>query len=105
MIENIKSVASPLAAVVPPGVAPAGAQSTPALPAAAPLQSSYLRIPTPQPPLYHEAPLQLKASTYIASDAPAHLGSKHRKAWVPILILMGLFLMTVGLLLFFALKH
>jgi hypothetical protein len=100
MIENIKGVAGPLPAVVPAGLPPASARSNPE-----PSQVSYLRMPSPQPPPYHEAAQQLKVSTYIASDAPAHSRSKQRKVWVPILILGSLFLLTVGLLLFFALKH
>jgi hypothetical protein len=107
MIENVRAVAGPLPPVGPPGISPAPLRPAAnlAVPGPAPSQASYLHVPVPQPPPYHEAPPPFQPSLYIANDTPSHSAGKKRKIWVPILILSSLFLMTVALLLFFAFKH
>ena len=107
MIENVKGLAGALPAVGSPQVPPVGYRpAAPGnVPPPVPLQPSFLRVPAPQPPLYYEAFPQAQPSPYVAHDTPAHSAGKKRKVWVPILILSSLFLITVALVLFFALKH
>jgi hypothetical protein len=107
MIENVKGLAGPLPPVGSPEVPPVGYRpaATSNVPPPVPLQASFLRVPAPQSPPYYEAFPQSQPSPSVANDAPAHSTGKKRKVWVPILILSSLFLMTVALVLFFALKH
>jgi hypothetical protein len=100
MIENVKAIAGPL----PTGVPPAGGRPPANLTGPAPPPSRAPYLPAPVPPPYREPPPRFRPAPYIAKDTPAHPAGMKRKVWVPMLILGGLFLVTVALLLFFAFK-
>jgi hypothetical protein len=103
MIENVRALAGPLPPVGPPVVSPPPYRpaANSEVPASAPARATHLHVPVPQPP---EAPPPFQPSVYVALDKPVHSAGRKRKVWVPILILSSLFLMTVALLLFFAIK-
>jgi len=96
MMENVKALAGPLPPSGPLGNPPAAPR-----PAVSPAASS----PAIQPPPYQKASAPFPASGYVANTTPLPPTRKKRNVWVPILILSSLFLMTVALLVFFALKH
>jgi hypothetical protein len=99
MVRNIKELAGPLPPVGPLQDSTAGSRS------AAQGGAGEGSGPAAPPPAYHEASIKFQPLPYVASEAPVHHAGKKRKSWVPVLILGGLFVMTVGLLLFFAFKH
>jgi hypothetical protein len=107
MVENIRALAGPL----PPLGAPESAPSTslrdgnPAVPAPLSAQTSLSSVPLAQTTGTLTPPAKLQPAVYIVNDAPAYPAGRKRKVWVPIVILSGLFLMTLGLLLFFSFKH
>jgi hypothetical protein len=103
LFENIRPAVAPL----PLGVPPPGYQSAanPAVSTSAPAQASYLSVTASQTQPYHGVPPEFQTLVSLPHDKPSHSAGKKRKVWVPILILSSLFMMTVALLLFFALKH
>ena len=107
MIRNVKALAGPLSPVGPPGVPSAGYRPD-ANPRGLRLRALTSLLPsrprTSTSVLTMRQPHSFDPPLYIADDTPSHSTRKKRKAWVPILILSSLFLMTVALLLFFAFK-
>jgi hypothetical protein len=107
MTENIKDLAGPLPPLGEVETAPAGSRrdSNPAVPAPLSAQVSIPSVSAPQPPAYDGGRAKFQPSVYIVSDGPPHPAGRKRKVWVPILILSSLFVITLGVLFFFALKH
>lgn len=107
MVENIRALAGPL----PPLSAPEPAlpnsslDGNPAVPAPLSARTSLSNVPLAQTTGYNDRPAKRQPAVYIVTDTPAYPAGRKRKVWVPIVILSGLFLMTLGLLLFFSFKH
>ncbi len=97
MIENVKSLAGPLAPEGPPSGSTSRAGG-----AAAP--GTQVQMPSSYPPTSRDAPPPPRPSQYHPHDGDALPPPHKRNVWVPIVILGSLFIMTVALLVFFALK-
>ncbi len=98
MIDNVKSLAGPL----PPENPPSGGRGSASSGAAPP--TSYLQMPSSYPATYRDAPPSSQPSKSLSRDGDTLPPRAKRKVWVPIVILGSLFVMTVALLVFFALK-
>ncbi len=101
MMENVKS----LAGLLPPESPPSGGRgsASPTGPGAAPT-TSYLQMPSSYPATSRDAHPSSRPSNYLSHDGDTLPPRAKRKVWVPLVILGSLFIMTVALLVFFALK-
>ncbi len=97
MMENVKSLAGPLAPESPPSGGRSGS-------GAASGQGAYLQMPSSSPPSYRDSTRRAQAAQYHPHDGDSLPPRQKRKVWVPIVILGSLFVMTVALLVFYALK-
>lgn len=107
MVENLGSSAGPLPALNAQETATSrvGRETVPARPTPLSARASWSSPPVAQTPISPGGPSRFQPSVYLADDTLPHARGGKRKVWVPILIFSSLFMMTLGLLLFFAFKH